>query len=77
METTKTTANEYTYTNGIHVLLSFRSGERALWLEEPNARDDDHMAYTINDGDSRIDLGADEDVEGVVIDWKHNVEWAD
>ena len=69
------TARDLTYTNGKHVLLRYNNGEQALWVEAPDAREDGR-GYTINDINERIDLGDDEDIDGVIADWQHNVEWS-
>lgn len=71
------TATELTYTNGMHLLVKYANGERALWVEEPNARDDGHASYSMNDANERIDIEPTEDIDAIVADWKHNVEWVE
>lgn len=73
------TAKDLSYNGDSAVLLSYDDGQRALWVTDEYlaGRADEPGSYTLNDVNTSVPLGADEDIDAAVEDWKYNVEWGE
>ena len=74
-----TTARDLPYNNYSSVLVRYEDGQPALWVTDEYLaeRSEARGVYTINDVNSREPLGADEDVDEAVRQWKAAAEWTD
>lgn len=77
METPITTAATLNYNGYTAVLLRYPDGQVALWVEDEHlsGRSDTPGTYSLNDINTGVPLGADEDIDALIAEWKRNVEW--
>ena len=72
-----TTVKDLSFNGYNAVLVSYDDGQRALWVRDEYLADksDTEGTYTLNDINTSIPLGIDEDLDQITADWKRAVEW--